>query len=171
MGFREHALFLQRTQKNRLFSKPLSLALELQKTMPQLITIASFNEPLEAYIVKGRLEAEGIPTYIAHEHHISVAWYLSNALGGVKIQIRKEDKDFAKNILNLLHSGDYEEELKKEISNTESNLCPNCGSTEYKSKFSLPLLLLVWLSLGFAVIFPIYRSHHKCKACGCKWVY
>jgi len=27
-GFREHALFLQRTQKNRLFSKPLNSALE-----------------------------------------------------------------------------------------------------------------------------------------------
>ncbi len=32
-GFREHALFLQRTQKNRLFPKPLNSALYLKTKM------------------------------------------------------------------------------------------------------------------------------------------
>ena len=139
--------------------------------MSELITITSYSEPLEAHIVKGRLEAEGIPTYIANEHHISAAWYLSNALGGVKIQVHKQDQIKAKNIINLLRDGEYEEELKKETNVAESNICPNCGSVNYSSKFSLPLLLLVWLSLGIAVIFPIHRNKHTCVECGCKWIY
>ena len=35
-----------------------------------LVTIATFTNPLEAHIVRGRLQAEGIETYVAHEHHI-----------------------------------------------------------------------------------------------------
>ena len=82
--------------------------------MSELVTITSYSEPLEAHIVKGRLEAEGIPTFIANEHHISAAWYLSNALGGVKIQVHKQDHAKAINIIGLLHDGQFEEELKKE---------------------------------------------------------
>ena len=139
--------------------------------MTKLITITSYSEPIEAYIVKGRLEAEGIPAFIANEHHISLSWYLSHALGGVKIQVHIKDKNKAEEILSSLKSGEYEEELKNEIKNIENNNCPNCGSASYVSKFSLPLLLLVWLSLGLAVIFPIRRSNHKCKKCGSKWAY
>jgi len=139
--------------------------------MSNLITITSYSEPLEAHIVKGRLEAEGIPTYIANEHHISVAWYISHALGGVKIQVHEKDREKAINIISLLHDGKFEEELKNETEVSETNICPNCGSSSYKSKFSLPLLLLVWISLGIAVIFPIHRNKHKCIECGCKWVY
>lgn len=140
--------------------------------MNELITINSYSEPLEAHIVKGRLEAEGIPTYIAHEHHISVAWYLSNALGGVKIQVHKQDYKKAINILKSLRNGEFEEELKKETKVSESNICPNCGSANCLSKFSLPLLFLVWFSIGLAVIvFPIHRNKHTCVECGCKWVY
>lgn len=139
--------------------------------MGDLITITSYSEPLEAHIVKGRLEAEGVPAFIANEHHISVAWYLSNALGGVKIQVHKQDHEKAIKIISSLHDGEFEEELKKETKVAESNICPSCGSSNYSSKFSLPLLLLVWLSLGIAVIFPIHRNKHKCTECGCKWVY
>ena len=70
--------------------------------MTKLITITSYSEPIEAYIVKGRLEAEGIPAFIANEHHISLAWYLSHALGGVKIQVHMKDKNKAEEILSSL---------------------------------------------------------------------
>lgn len=139
--------------------------------MSELVTITSYSEPIEAHIVKGRLEAEGITAFIANEYHISVAWFLSSALGGVKILVHKQDQNKAENIIKSLRDGEYEKDLEKEINVIESNICPNCGSEDYLSKFSLPLLLLVWLSLGLAVIFPIRRNKHTCVECGCKWVY
>lgn len=38
--------------------------------MAKLVTVDSFTDAVEAYIAKGRLEAEGIPTFIANENHI-----------------------------------------------------------------------------------------------------
>ena len=56
-----------------------------------LITVATFTDPLEAHIVRGRLEAEHIECFVMHEHHIWANWFLSTALGGVKLQVRPED--------------------------------------------------------------------------------
>ena len=58
--------------------------------MAEFVTIASFTSPLEAHMARGRLEAEGIPAFIAHENHIWAEWFLSNALGGVKVQVLKQ---------------------------------------------------------------------------------
>ena len=73
-----------------------------------LITIATFTNPLEAHIVRGRLQAEGIETYVAHEHHIWANWFLSTALGGVKLQVRPEDAQQAGEILRQEQAGDFD---------------------------------------------------------------
>ena len=58
--------------------------------------------------MRGRLQAEGIETYVAHEHHIWANWFLSTALGGVKLQVRPEDAQQAQEILRQEQDGDYE---------------------------------------------------------------
>ena len=139
--------------------------------MGKLATIATFTSPWEAHIAKGRLGAEGIPAFIAHEHHISAAWFLSNALGGVKLQVPDAYADAAQEIIQAHIKGKYEEALEQEFSDLEENACPRCKSKEYKSRFSYGMLLLVILSLGLSVIFPIRKEIHICKNCGNKWKY
>ena len=39
-----------------------------------LTTVAAFREPWEAHMFCSRLEAEGVPAFIAHEYHIWNAW-------------------------------------------------------------------------------------------------
>ncbi len=138
--------------------------------MSELVTITSFTEPLEAHIVKGLLESQGIKTFIGSEHHVSAVWYLSNALGGVRLLVHKQDKSHAKEVIKSYLKGEYVEEISNEPLNVESNKCPKCGSMEVSSKFPFWLLMLVWLSLIFLFIFPINRSKHKCKKCGNRWV-
>jgi tetratricopeptide (TPR) repeat protein len=66
----------------------------------QFTTIATFSFPTEAYIPKTRLEAEGIPAFVADADTISMNWFFSNALGGVKLQVRVEDAPRAIEILS-----------------------------------------------------------------------
>jgi len=138
--------------------------------MSKLVTIATFTSPWEAHIAKGRLEVDDIPTFIAHEHHISAAWFLSNALGGVKLQVPEAYADAAQEIMKSHIDGEYEEALKQEFVDLEQNICPRCKSKEYKSRFSYGMLLLVILTLGLSsVIFSVRKEIHICKICGKKW--
>ncbi len=56
-----------------------------------LKTAATFTNPIEAHIVRGRLECEDIAAFVAHEHHIWAKWSLSHALGGVKVQVARSN--------------------------------------------------------------------------------
>lgn len=52
-----------------------------------LVTIATYSFPHEAHLAKARLDALGIPCFIADEHTINMQWLYSNALGGVRLQV------------------------------------------------------------------------------------
>lgn len=52
-----------------------------------LATVASFSFPHEAHIARAKLESEGIPVALADEHTVSMQWFYSNAIGGVKVQV------------------------------------------------------------------------------------
>jgi hypothetical protein len=140
--------------------------------MQKLVTVAAYNNPLEAHLAKGRLEVEGIPAYLAHEHHVWANWVYSQALGGVKVQVLVENAERAVEILDAHNKGEYEESLEEAVPAIDENVCPGCGSKEFESKFPLGVILLVLLTLGLvSVIFPPRRSHHTCGQCGHKWKY
>ena len=64
-----------------------------------LFIVASFATPIEAHILRTRLEAEGIPCLIANEHVVNANPLWSNALGGVQVQVRREDAELAAEIM------------------------------------------------------------------------
>ncbi len=55
----------------------------------QLITVCTFSDITEAYIVKGRLENEGVPCYIADENINTLRPSLGLVWGGIKLQVEK----------------------------------------------------------------------------------
>jgi hypothetical protein len=57
----------------------------------ELVTIATFNTPAEASIVRNQLEAAGIRTFLADEATMNMAWHLGVAVGGVKLQVAERD--------------------------------------------------------------------------------
>ena len=58
--------------------------------------VASFSKVEEAYILKGNLQGSGITAYVVDEHIVQQDWFLSNAVGGVKVQVADEDFPAAK---------------------------------------------------------------------------
>ncbi|MCE7991659.1 MAG: DUF2007 domain-containing protein [Roseivirga sp.] len=67
--------------------------------MNPFVTVAVFDLPHNAYIIRSKLESLGIEVMLKDELTIQVDNFLSNALGGVKLQIREADLERARPIL------------------------------------------------------------------------
>ncbi|MFH0888307.1 MAG: DUF2007 domain-containing protein [Planctomycetota bacterium] len=65
----------------------------------KLITVAEFGSPIEAHLVRIRLEEEGIECFIADEY--IPLWFAPIGTGdfSVKLQVQESDKDMALQIL------------------------------------------------------------------------
>jgi cytochrome bd-type quinol oxidase subunit 1 len=70
--------------------------------MNKWITILTFTYPHEAHIIRTKLASEGIDTFIRDELTTQVNNFYSNAIGGVKLQVRSEDYDEAFRVLSVL---------------------------------------------------------------------
>ncbi|MFD2245868.1 DUF2007 domain-containing protein [Pontibacter ruber] len=141
----------------------------------RLVTIATFNEPTEAHIVKGRLEAEGIPCFLGDEHIVAVQPFYSVAVGGVKLKVTEGDADEARAILARIQGGTSEYILDDNIElappmqeHVQQLTCPNCGSEHVaEEKFSKTVFSISYLLLGFPV--PFVSRKYKCYDCGYIW--
>ena len=65
----------------------------------KLITLVTFDMPFEAHLAKGLLEVNGVTSFLTDEFTVGVAWHLSNALGGIKLQVAETDAERAVNLL------------------------------------------------------------------------
>jgi hypothetical protein len=63
--------------------------------MANVVTIASFNEPLEAEMAKLRLESAGIEVFLSGEN----ARIMEPGLGPLELQVSSEDEEDARAIL------------------------------------------------------------------------
>ena len=59
--------------------------------MKGLRTIATFTYPAETFVIKSKLESEGIECFIKDELTIQSHNFLSNAIGGLKLQVNPND--------------------------------------------------------------------------------
>ena len=66
-------------------------------------TIARFQYSTEAQIVRGRLESDGIKVFLQDAVTIDTDPLVSNAIGGVKLKVRRDDVMKAKHILNSIN--------------------------------------------------------------------
>ena len=145
----------------------------------RFITVLTFTFPHEVAIIRGRLESEGIFCFVQDELTIQVQPFYSNAIGGVKLQVRESDLDRTIEILketgyikdeDLQPSGEPPQ-LEKHADNQKvvmkggKIICPICGSEEVaKSKKAAGLLFLL-TSLLFIFPTPFFRRTYYCFDC------
>lgn len=136
-----------------------------------LVTIATFTEPWEAHIFRGRLLAEDIFAVVSHEHHVSLNWPFALALDGVKVQVSRVDRERALDTARRCRTGELQAELAAADSDFADPPCPECGATRITHRRSFPMLVLL-LTSAFVTgqIFPLRSSVHRCGVCGAKWV-
>jgi Putative prokaryotic signal transducing protein len=85
---------------------------------PHLVTLRQFVSVPEALFAKGLLDSVGIESFLADENIIRIDWFLSNALGGVKLQVRESDAENAMTILDqsISEEDSHEQELNEDVS-------------------------------------------------------
>lgn len=69
--------------------------------MENLITLTTFEYPFEAQVIKSKLESEGIYVFLKDELTIQIDNFLSNAIGGVKLQVFEKDVAQALELLKV----------------------------------------------------------------------
>lgn len=79
--------------------------------MDKFITILTTQYPHEAHMIKSKLESEGIMVFLKDELTVQSHNFISNAIGGVKIQIRSKDFLLAQSIFQDIGlQGSHEED-------------------------------------------------------------
>ena len=71
------------------------------------VTVARFNDPVDAQLLQGRLQAEGVTTFLADQNLVQTHQLLAIAVGGVRVQVAARDAALAAEIIAALDSGDY----------------------------------------------------------------
>lgn len=96
-------------------------------TEPLFTTIAFFNLPHETAVPMALLESEGIECFLPDESTVQVYNFYSNAIGGLRLQVKTEDAPRAIEILQkggFLPSGNEEEKIT-----SDENPSPGIGDS------------------------------------------
>ena len=84
----------------------------------EFVTVSSFSNYIDAHIMLGRLQEEGIRCWLKDENLATLYPIWTNATGGIKLMVASIQVNEAKNLLRL-----FEEEKRSRYS------CPKCNSS------------------------------------------
>ncbi|PZD78972.1 DUF2007 domain-containing protein [Mesonia sp. K7] len=129
------------------------------------VTVARFTYSTEAQIYKGRLEAENIEAKILNQYTIDTDPLISNAIGGVQLQVPEEQKLKARFILDQVSQQNLDDD-----GNTIQ--CPNCSSKKvnFYSNIKDFKSMIAYLIAIIFVVLPLYTRHdYTCEECGKKF--
>lgn len=129
-----------------------------------LITFRTFDNAINAHIIKTRLESEEIECYLFDENISTLNPLYNLTIGGIKLKIKSTDLEQAEEIVKESESPELLDEDNKKIE------CPKCKSTEFYSGFKsmkgIKGILSAIISLSL-MVFPLYyKTVYKCKTCG-----
>ena len=121
------------------------------------VTVARFIHPVAAHIARMRLESEGVPVFVQSLNFASVDWLMSNALGGIALQVPPSAVERAREVLDL-----------PDIVEPFEIPCPKCASTNVRR--STLWRTVVFLSVHFLTIpLPFSNRGLRCTDCGNAW--
>ncbi len=130
----------------------------------ELITIKTFDNVIEAHMMKSKLESENVMCFLFDENIVGLNPLFNITVGGIKLKINKRDIDKATKII--------EEATMSSLINDQGKIIkyPNCNSEDlysgFKSMKGIKGVLSAIISF-LLMVFPIYyKTVYKCKVCG-----
>jgi len=120
----------------------------------ELVTVKRFRDLPEAAIAKSMLESAEVPSWLLDENLVRIDWGYSQAVGGIRLQVRREDESAAKELLaqRVPDSIQYSDADKS----YQQPRCPACGSRQ----------------IGLLSAFDSLRAPAdtwECSDCGARW--
>jgi hypothetical protein len=132
--------------------------------MQELVTIRQFRDLPEALLAKGSLESVGIECFLADENLVRLDWFISNFIGGIKLNVRPADAEDARKILDEpILEGLY----VQGVGLYEQPRCPKCQSLDVNfQELDRPI---AYMSAFLRVPMPVQRPGWRCHACDAEW--
>jgi Putative prokaryotic signal transducing protein len=132
--------------------------------IPELVILRHFRDLPEALLAKGGLESAGIECFFDDDNIVRMDWFISNAVGGIKLLVRPEDFAAANEILeqgvptafDVPGLGEYQQPC-----------CPKCGSLDVVSEVVKKVAAGAATNSGGEV--PALQRGWKCQSCGHAW--
>ena len=123
----------------------------------KLIRIRSFDNYIEASMVAGMLESEGIQSFLQDEFTVTIDPILSNAIGGIKLAVFDKDLQKANEIL-------AENDARKK----KAMACKKCGAEDVQ--YIAVAKPGNWITAILTFIFGSYAAapekKYHCFTCG-----
>jgi hypothetical protein len=132
--------------------------------MLELVTVRQFRDLPEALLAKGSLESAGIECFLADDNLVRLDWFISNFIGGIKLNVRVQD---AGNAEKLLDEPILEGLYVDGVGLYEQPRCPKCQSLDVNfQELDAPI---AYMSAFLRVPMPVQRSGWRCHACDAEW--
>ena len=121
-----------------------------------MVTVKTFDNYFSANIILSRLQQNGIECFLVDEHTVTIDPMLSNAIGGIKLSVRKENQEMVIQVLQA-----YEAEYLKAAK------CPRCGACDVllvprQDAGNVITSILTWLFSSYAVS---VKNVYQCQQC------
>ncbi|MGN6603093.1 MAG: putative signal transducing protein [Ginsengibacter sp.] len=121
------------------------------------VTVRTFQNYFSAHITLTKLRDAGIQCFLKDEFTVTVDPILSNAVGGIKLVVAKDQEEAAFQLLN-----EFDEAYRKTVA------CPRCGSKSIElvpkqTTGNLATAILTWLFGSYAIS---AKNVYRCSSCG-----
>ena len=135
-----------------------------QMEVRELVTVRQFRDLPEALLAKGSLESAGIECFLADENLVRLDWFISNFIGGIKLNVRAAD---AENARKLLDEPILEGLYVQGVGLYEQPRCPNCHSLDVNfQELDRPI---AYMSAFLRLPMPVQRTGWHCHSCDAEW--
>jgi hypothetical protein len=127
--------------------------------MTTLVTVKVYDSLPEAEVARAMLEQHGFFAFLPDKNVVSAAWYLTQAVGGIRLQVPEGELDSVRPLL-----GGSDDALVK--GGVDS--CPECGSGDVFRSVSLVAGIAALVLSGMPLL--MRRRGRYCWQCRHKWL-
>ena len=122
-----------------------------------LVTVRTFDNWFKANITLTKLQDGGVECYFKDDFTVTIDPILSNAIGGIKLQVKEED---VAETLKILQQ--FDEEYMQAVK------CPRCGKATFTlinkpGATNFITAILTWMFSSYAVA---TEQVYHCDSCG-----
>jgi hypothetical protein len=141
-----------------------------------LVTVRRYRDLSEAIVARSVLEASGIASFLQNENLIRLDWPVSNAIGGIRLQVDASDEAAAIELLNqpipdpIAFGGANapEDGDAEDGADFAQPHCPRCGSVDiaFQGSSRAAAITALW---AVGLPFPPGPKTWLCNTCNARW--
>lgn len=134
----------------------------------EFIYVATIRDLPSAHVARSFLAILGCYSELLNEHHVSMNWFASQAIGGIKIVAICPPEIDVIELLETDHGAALDDLPEMSLPPSVFEVCPHCGSTEVESpRWSKALKVASCFWLWLIPFYPTVKHFEPttCRSC------